>query len=43
MNPGHEEHEEWLDWVGGEFDPEYFDIKGVAFDNPDQRLKLTFS
>jgi hypothetical protein len=25
-NPGHERHEELLEWVGGEFDPEAFDI-----------------
>lgn len=25
-NPKHEEHEEMLEWVGGEFDPEEFDI-----------------
>jgi hypothetical protein len=26
-NPDHEEHEMMLDWIGGEFDPEYFDLK----------------
>lgn len=25
-NPEHEQHEELLEWVGGEFDPEQFDI-----------------
>lgn len=25
-NPEHEEHEEMLEWIGGEFDPEEFDI-----------------
>ncbi len=24
--PDHEEYEEWMEWVGGEFDPTYFDI-----------------
>ncbi|HSA32110.1 MAG TPA: plasmid pRiA4b ORF-3 family protein [bacterium] len=25
QNPEHEEHEEFLEWIGGEFDPEHFD------------------
>jgi hypothetical protein len=29
QNPGHEQHEEMLEWVGGEFDPEAFDIDAV--------------
>jgi hypothetical protein len=28
-NPGHDRHEELLEWVGGEFDPEAFDIAAV--------------
>lgn len=28
-NPDHEEHAEMLDWVGGEFDPEEFDLEIV--------------
>jgi Plasmid pRiA4b ORF-3-like protein len=28
-NPGHDEHEEYLTWVGGEFDPEAFDLEEV--------------
>lgn len=28
-NPAHEEHEEQLEWIGGEFDPEAFDINFV--------------
>lgn len=29
QNPKHEEHEEMLEWVGGEFDPEEFDLDEV--------------
>jgi Plasmid pRiA4b ORF-3-like protein len=28
-NPDHRRHEETLEWVGGEFDPEAFDIEAV--------------
>jgi hypothetical protein len=28
-NPKHSEHEEMLDWIGGEWNPEAFDIDGV--------------
>ncbi len=28
-NPRHPEHAEWLDWVGGSFDPKAFDLPGV--------------
>jgi len=38
-NPKHREHKEMLDWVGGSFDAEHFDIKEVVFENPAQRLK----
>jgi hypothetical protein len=41
-NPEHEEHEEMLDWIGGEFDPEHFDPKEVRFYDPDKRRKLAF-
>jgi hypothetical protein len=27
QDPSHPEHEEMLEWIGGEFDPEYFDVK----------------
>ena len=34
QNPKHKQHEELLEWVGGEFDPEEFDLesgeRGVA-------------
>ena len=41
-NPDHEEHEEMLEWVGGEFDPEHFDVSEVSFDDPDKRRKFAF-
>jgi len=25
-DPNHQEHEEFLEWIGGEFDPEEFDL-----------------
>lgn len=28
-NPGHEQYEEFLEWIGDEFDPEYFDLEDV--------------
>lgn len=42
MNPNHEKHEEMLEWAGGEFDPEHFDIKEVHFDDPDKRWEIAF-
>lgn len=29
QDPEHEEHESYLDWIGGEFDPEEFDLAEV--------------
>jgi len=28
-DPDHPEHEEYLDWVGGNFDPEKFDLEAI--------------
>jgi pRiA4b ORF-3-like protein len=28
-DPNHEEHEEYLEWIGDEFDPEQFDVADV--------------
>lgn len=36
-DPDHEEYEEMLDWVGGEFDPEHFDTREVVFADPGKR------
>jgi len=41
-NPGHEEYEEMLEWLGGDFDPEHFDVKEISFDDPGQRRKIAF-
>jgi hypothetical protein len=43
MDPNHERHEELLNWIGGDFDPESFDIKDIVFDNPKKRLKYILS
>lgn len=40
MDPKHESHEELLDWVGGEFDPEYFNKDEIDFDDPKHRLEF---
>lgn len=39
MNPTHERHEEFLDWIGGDFDPEGFNREEIVFDDPKKRLK----
>jgi hypothetical protein len=30
QNPTHERHEELLEWIGGEFDPEAFDMAAAT-------------
>ena len=39
-NPKHKEHKSMLKWIGGNFDPEQFDVNKIHFDNPDKRLKM---
>ncbi len=39
-DPKHERHEELLDWVGGDFDPEYFNKDEIDFDDPKHRLEF---
>ena len=41
-DPDHEEYESMIDWVGGEYDPEHFDLNEVSFDDPDKRFKIAF-
>lgn len=38
-DPSHESHEELLEWLGENFDPEHFDANEVTFDDPDEILK----
>jgi hypothetical protein len=42
MNPGHEDYEPMLEWVGGSFDPEHFVPNEIAFDDPQKRWKIAF-
>jgi len=35
----HEEHEGMMEWLGGEFDPEYFDEEKVIFMDPNKRRR----
>jgi len=41
-NPSHKRHEEMLEWIGGEFDPEYFNPDKVIFTDPDKRMRIKF-
>lgn len=42
MDPTHEDHESTLDWIGDDFDPEYFDPAEVIFDDPQERWNIAF-
>jgi len=41
-DPDDEQHEEMLEWIGGEFNPEHFDPNEVTFDDPAERFKIAF-
>jgi len=41
-NPKHPEHEEFLQWVGGKFNPNIFDAKKIKFDSPKKRWDQSF-
>jgi hypothetical protein len=41
-DPTNEEHESMLEWLGGHYEPEFFDPKAVKFDNPKKRWRLAF-
>jgi len=38
-DPDDEQYDEQMEWLGGEFDPEHFDIPEIKFEDPDERLK----
>ena len=41
-NPAHEEYDEMLEWVGGQFDANAFAAERVRFDNPKVRWRKAF-
>jgi hypothetical protein len=41
-DPNHEAHEQYCEWIGGEFDAEQFDPTSVEFDDPLARWNLAF-
>ena len=41
-NPDHEEHETYLTWIGGSFDPEDFDPGQVVFHDPEERWRIAY-
>jgi hypothetical protein len=41
-DPEHEEHEQYLTWVGGSFDPAAFSAEAVKFANPYKRWRVAF-
>jgi hypothetical protein len=42
-DPNHEEREETLEWMGEDFDPEYFDKDAIVFTDPRKRWEEAFS
>ncbi len=41
-DPDDEQYREYLDWIGGSFNPESFDPSQVAFDDPELRWEQAF-
>jgi len=41
-DPKNPEHNEMMEWIGGEFYSEYFDVNEVVFDDPDKHRKIAF-
>jgi hypothetical protein len=39
-DPSHAAYESKLQWVGGSFDPEQFDVQEIQFDNPAERWRV---
>jgi hypothetical protein len=42
QDQNHPEHQDWLDWAGGSFDPARFDPRDIHFDDPRKRWKTAF-
>ncbi|MEA2039608.1 MAG: plasmid pRiA4b ORF-3 family protein [Thermodesulfobacteriota bacterium] len=41
-NPNHEDFEDTLEWLGEEFDPDYFDSGEIVFSDPQERWEYAF-
>lgn len=41
-DPDHEEHDSYLSWVGGSYDPDAFDPQSVRFWDPEKRWRIAF-
>ena len=41
-NKNHKKYKEMAQWLKGEYDTEYFDIKETYFDNPKKRWQIVF-
>ncbi|MBW2053618.1 MAG: plasmid pRiA4b ORF-3 family protein [Deltaproteobacteria bacterium] len=41
-DPNHEDYDTWIEWLGEDFDPEFFDAELIEFDDPAERWKLAF-
>ena len=42
QDPGHEQHDSMLEWVGAGYVPEAFATEGVHFEDPGERSKIAF-
>lgn len=42
-DPDHGQHKEMLEWIGNDFDPDYFNPDEIKFDDPEKRRKIAFS
>ena len=43
QDPNHAEYKETLEWVGKDFNPEYFDKDEINFEDPRKRLKIAIN
>lgn len=41
-DPGHEEYDEFMEWLDEDFDPEAFEVMSVQFDDPMERWAFAF-